>query len=36
MLNNTPLLDIKPYAPLIDPQAVERIGWLEQREDPLQ
>jgi len=36
MLNNTPLLDIKPYAPLFDPQAGERIGWFEQRADPLQ
>ncbi|MBW6473111.1 MAG: tRNA (N6-threonylcarbamoyladenosine(37)-N6)-methyltransferase TrmO [Anaerolineaceae bacterium] len=31
MLNNTPLLDIKPYAPPFEPQTVERIGWLDQR-----
>jgi tRNA (Thr-GGU) A37 N-methylase len=31
MLNNTPLLDIKPYAPPFEPQTVERMGWLEQR-----
>ena len=30
MLNNTPLLDIKPYAPPFEPQLVERMGWLEQ------
>lgn len=29
MLNNTPLLDIKPYVPSFDQQQVERIGWLE-------
>jgi tRNA-Thr(GGU) m(6)t(6)A37 methyltransferase TsaA len=36
MLNNTPLLDIKPYAPPFEPQTVERIGWLEQRAERLQ
>ena len=36
MLNNTPLLDIKPYAPPFEPQTVERIGWLEQRAGRLQ
>ena len=29
MLNNTPLLDIKPYVPLFDPPSVEKIGWLQ-------
>jgi tRNA-Thr(GGU) m(6)t(6)A37 methyltransferase TsaA len=36
MLNNTPLLDIKPYVPPFEPQMVERIGWLEQRAERLQ
>ncbi|MDO9086393.1 MAG: tRNA (N6-threonylcarbamoyladenosine(37)-N6)-methyltransferase TrmO [Anaerolineaceae bacterium] len=36
MLNNTPLLDIKPYVPQFEPQTVERIGWLEQRAERLQ
>lgn len=36
MLNNTPLLDIKPYAPPFEPQTVERIGWLEQSAERLQ
>jgi tRNA (Thr-GGU) A37 N-methylase len=27
-LDQTPLLDIKPYAPEFDCYAVERIGWL--------
>ena len=31
MLNNTPLLDIKPYVPSFDQQNVDRIGWLEER-----
>jgi len=35
MLNNTPLLDIKPYAPPFEPQTVERIGWLTKRADLL-
>lgn len=29
MLNNTPLLDIKPYVPQFDPGKADRIGWLE-------
>ena len=28
MLNNTPLLDIKPYVPQFDPEKTDRIGWL--------
>jgi tRNA-Thr(GGU) m(6)t(6)A37 methyltransferase TsaA len=32
ILNNTPLLDIKPYVPAFDHHAVDRIGWLEERE----
>jgi tRNA-Thr(GGU) m(6)t(6)A37 methyltransferase TsaA len=35
MLNNTPLLDIKPYAPPFEPQTVERMGWLTKRADLL-
>lgn len=27
MLDGTPLLDIKPYVPQLNPAAVERIGW---------
>jgi tRNA-Thr(GGU) m(6)t(6)A37 methyltransferase TsaA len=29
VLDGTPLLDIKPYAPRFDPQAKVRTGWLE-------
>lgn len=29
VLNNTPLLDIKPYVPLFDQKNNVRIGWLE-------
>ena len=35
MLNNTPLLDIKPYAPPFDPKTEVKIGWLEKRVDRL-
>ena len=31
-LDQTPLLDIKPYAPEFDCYAVERIGWLGRRQ----
>lgn len=31
MLNNTPLLDIKPYVPSFDQHSIDRIGWLEER-----
>jgi tRNA (Thr-GGU) A37 N-methylase len=30
VLDQTPLLDLKPYAPEFDCYAVERIGWLGQ------
>lgn len=30
MLNNTPLLDIKPYVPAFVPGTPNRFGWLEQ------
>jgi tRNA-Thr(GGU) m(6)t(6)A37 methyltransferase TsaA len=29
IIDGTPLLDIKPYVPELDPQDVERRGWLE-------
>nr|NIV04023.1 tRNA (N6-threonylcarbamoyladenosine(37)-N6)-methyltransferase TrmO [Calditrichia bacterium]NIV72375.1 tRNA (N6-threonylcarbamoyladenosine(37)-N6)-methyltransferase TrmO [Calditrichia bacterium]NIV99402.1 tRNA (N6-threonylcarbamoyladenosine(37)-N6)-methyltransferase TrmO [Candidatus Saccharibacteria bacterium]NIW79708.1 tRNA (N6-threonylcarbamoyladenosine(37)-N6)-methyltransferase TrmO [Calditrichia bacterium] len=29
ILNNTPLLDVKPYVPEFDHQAEIRTGWLE-------
>ncbi len=29
MLNNTPLLDIKPYVPIFEPATVESFGWVE-------
>lgn len=29
MLDETPLLDIKPYVPQFDVRNVEKIGWLE-------
>ena len=35
ILNNTPLLDVKPYIPAFDPADVDRIGWLEDRKDRL-
>ena len=31
VLNNTPLLDIKPYVPEFDMREMVRIGWLEKR-----
>ena len=31
MLDDTPLLDIKPYVPTFDTPKVERIGWLEDK-----
>lgn len=31
MLNNTPLLDIKPYVPMFEPSSIEKFGWLEQQ-----
>ncbi len=33
VLDNTPLLDIKPYVPGFDHHPVTRIGWLEGQED---
>jgi tRNA-Thr(GGU) m(6)t(6)A37 methyltransferase TsaA len=30
ILNETPLLDIKPYVPSFDHPPVERVGWLEE------
>lgn len=30
VLNGTPLLDIKPYVPQLEPTSIVRIGWLEQ------
>lgn len=30
MLNDTPVLDIKPYVPLLDVRVTERVGWFEQ------
>ena len=35
MLNDTPLLDIKPYIPDFDHPEVERIGWLEKSRDKI-
>lgn len=34
ILDGTPLLDIKPYAPLFDHFPVTRSGWLETRQKP--
>ncbi len=31
VVDNTPLLDIKPYVPEFDVRKVERIGWLESK-----
>ncbi len=33
ILNQTPLLDIKPYVPEFDHYPVDRIGWLEKARD---
>lgn len=34
ILDGTPLIDIKPYAPLFDHYAVTRFGWLESQARP--
>ena len=34
MLNDTPLLDIKPYVPEFDTRSEVRIGWYESRANP--
>lgn len=36
MLNNTPLLDIKPFVPIFNPPTVETIGWLQKNSNRLQ
>ena len=33
VLNQTPLIDIKPYVPHFDTKVVTRCGWLEQAQD---
>jgi len=33
ILDETPLLDIKPYVPYFDHPDVERVGWLEEHKD---
>jgi tRNA-Thr(GGU) m(6)t(6)A37 methyltransferase TsaA len=33
ILDETPLLDIKPYVPAVDSVTVEKIGWLEGKEN---
>lgn len=35
MVDGTPLLDIKPYVPLMDNRKTERIGWLTDRIDKM-
>ncbi len=35
IVDNTPLLDIKPYVPDFDIRKAERIGWLSERSDKL-
>jgi len=35
MLNETPLLDIKPYIPDVDSVVVEKMGWLEGKADKM-
>ncbi len=35
ILNDTPLLDIKPYIPAFDYHEVEKIGWIENRTENL-
>lgn len=31
IVDGTPLLDLKPFVPELDPQRVERIGWLSEK-----
>lgn len=31
MLDGTPLLDIKPYIPLLDARVADRVGWYADR-----
>jgi tRNA (Thr-GGU) A37 N-methylase len=31
LLDETPVLDIKPYVPALDDRAAERIGWFARR-----
>ncbi len=33
VLNNTPLIDIKPYVPGFDAKQVTALGWLEQKQE---
>jgi len=33
VIDNTPLLDVKPYVPRFDARKVERTGWLSKRAD---
>jgi tRNA-Thr(GGU) m(6)t(6)A37 methyltransferase TsaA len=35
IVDNTPLLDIKPYAPIMDARETSRIGWLEDKIDKI-
>jgi tRNA-Thr(GGU) m(6)t(6)A37 methyltransferase TsaA len=35
VLNNTPLLDIKPFIPDVDSPAVEKLGWLQNKSDQM-
>jgi tRNA-Thr(GGU) m(6)t(6)A37 methyltransferase TsaA len=36
IVDDTPLLDIKPYVPEFDVQEIEKIGWLSQKADKAQ
>ncbi|RLD07117.1 MAG: tRNA (N6-threonylcarbamoyladenosine(37)-N6)-methyltransferase TrmO [Chloroflexota bacterium] len=36
ILDQTPLLDIKPYVPYFDRPEVEKVGWLEKNKDQVQ
>ncbi len=36
IVNNTPLLDIKPYVPKFDQREVKKIGWVEKNDYKLQ
>jgi tRNA-Thr(GGU) m(6)t(6)A37 methyltransferase TsaA len=35
IVDNTPLLDIKPYAPIMDARETSKIGWLEDKIDKI-
>ncbi|MCB2195630.1 MAG: tRNA (N6-threonylcarbamoyladenosine(37)-N6)-methyltransferase TrmO [Bacteroidetes bacterium] len=35
VINNTPLLDIKPFIPDVDSPTIEKLGWLQNKSDKM-